>query len=156
MISWCARRWHRLRAVSDAEQEQGGAIVEFIFLGVLILVPLIYLVMVAGRIQAGSYAVTFAAREGGRAFVTSPSEGAAGARAQAAARLAFDDQGFAGGTIDIACSDSPCLSPSAELRVTAEVRVPLPLVPAFVADAVPLSVPVSTSYVATVERFKES
>ena len=55
-----------------AHDERGSAVVEFVVLGVLMLVPLIYLVMMMARLQAGSFAVSQAAREAGRAYVTSP------------------------------------------------------------------------------------
>ena len=58
--------------------------------------PLIYLVMALGRIQAGSYAVTTAAREAGRAFVTAQSGQDAAARAGRRGSIAFGDQGFDG------------------------------------------------------------
>ena len=55
------------------DREEGSAIVEFVFLAVLLLIPLIYLTMMIARVQAGSYAVAHAAREAGRAFVTAES-----------------------------------------------------------------------------------
>ena len=61
----------RLRPDRRHSGEQGSAVVEFVTLGVLLLVPLIYLVLTVARIQAGAYAVSMAAREAGRAFVTS-------------------------------------------------------------------------------------
>lgn len=149
------RCWGRARA--RLGEERGSAVIEFGFLTVIVLVPLVYVVMFLGRIQAGSYAVTLASREAGRAFVTAPAGADAGARAEAAARLAFADQGFADhGTITLRCGASPCLTPEAEVSVTAAVSVPVPLVPGFLADAVPLSVPVTTTYVGTVDRFREA
>ena len=73
------RGWARTRG------EDGSAIVEFVVLGVLMMVPLVYLVMSVGRVQAGSYAVTTAAREAGRAFVTAEGGDDAAGRAHAAA-----------------------------------------------------------------------
>ncbi|MEO7070191.1 MAG: pilus assembly protein [Nostocoides sp.] len=128
--------------------------VEFIVLAVLLLIPLIYLVMFMGRLQAGTYAVSVAARESGRAYVSSPRAGDAPGRAQAAASLAFADQGFAdGGTVTIACDGSPCLRPEGRIASTARVVVPLPLVPAFARSVIPLEVPVSATHVSTVDRF---
>lgn len=135
--------------------EQGSAIVEFVFLGVLLMVPLVYLVMSVGRVQAGSYAVTTAAREAGRAFVTTQTGQDPGARAEAAAGIAFADQGFGGrGSLDVLCSVSPCLTPEARIETRARVTVPLPLIPAFARDVVPLEIPVSASHVSTVDRFR--
>lgn len=138
-----------------ARNEAGSAVVEFVVLAVLMLVPLVYLVMTMARLQAGAYAVSQASREAGRAFVTAPSpEGAAG-RAEAAARIAFLDHRFEdAGRIRVSCDGSPCLRPDGRVEVTATVRVPLPLVPAFVGDTVPLAIPVTASHLATVDRFR--
>lgn len=135
--------------------EQGSAIVEFVFLGVLMMVPLVYLVMSVGRVQAGSYAVTTAAREAGRAFVTAEAGDDAAGRARAAAEIAFADQGFgSSGGLAISCSATPCLSPDARVETTARVTVPLPLIPAFARDVVPLEIPLSASHLSTIDRFR--
>lgn len=135
--------------------ERGSALVEFVFLAVLMLVPLIYLVMVLARLQAGSYAASAAVREAGRAYVTAQRQQDAGPRADAAARIAFEDQGFAGdGVLGMSCDGDPCLRPDGRITMQATVTVPLPLVPAFARDVVPLEVPVSASHVAVVDRFR--
>ena len=136
-------------------QERGSAVVEFVALGVLLLVPLVYLVLTLARVQAGAFAVSQAAREAGRAFVTAPVAEDAAVRAQAAARVSFEDHDFADtGRLSVACSSTPCLSPDARVLTTATVVVPLPLVPAFVRGSVPLSVPVTATHVSTVDRFR--
>jgi hypothetical protein len=135
--------------------ESGSAVVEFVFLAVLMLVPLVYLVMVLARIQAGSYAASAAVREAGRAFVTAQHGKEAAPRAEAAARIAFEDQGFGGdGSLTMGCDGDPCLRPEGRITMEATVVVPLPLVPAFARDAVPLEVPVTASHVAVVDRFR--
>lgn len=130
--------------------------VEFVFLGVLVLVPLIYLVMVLARLQAGAYAASAAAREAGRAFVTASAPAAAAGRAEAAARIAFQDQGFGNGEsrLAMACDGSPCLRPDGRIEMVATVTVPLPLVPAFARDVVPLEVPLTARHLAVVDRFR--
>ena len=55
--------------------------VEFVFLAVLVMVPLFYLVMTLSRLQAGAYAASTAAREAGRAYVTAARIGRRGSRA---------------------------------------------------------------------------
>ncbi|MGL5863416.1 MAG: pilus assembly protein [Phycicoccus sp.] len=136
--------------------ESGSAVVEFVFLAVVLMVPLVYLVLMLARVQAGSFAVSQAAREAGRAYVTAERAELAAPRAQAAARLAFDDHGFDNGALRISCDGSPCLRPDGRVETTATVRVPLPFVPTFVRDAVPLSVPVEASQLSTVDRFRGS
>jgi Flp pilus assembly protein TadG len=135
--------------------ERGSAVVEFVVLAVLMLIPLVYLVMTLARLQAGSYAVSQAAREAGRAYVTADAGEDAPRRASAAARIAFLDHSFeAEGRLTIACDGTPCLRPDGRVEATATVRVPLPLVPAFVREVVPMSLPVTASHLSTVDRFR--
>ena len=144
------RPGRRLRAVGRvlrdrAADDRGSAVVEFVTLAVVLLVPLIYLVLMLARLQAGTYAVTQA----------STSEDAAPARAAAAADIAFEDQGFAGeGQLQVTCTQTPCLTPEGEIRSTATVSVPLPLVPTFARDVIPLEVPVSATQVSVVPRYE--
>jgi len=134
--------------------QAGSAIVEFVFLAVLMLVPMFFLVMVLARLQSGAYAVSAASREAGRAYVTAQLAAQAPARAHSAAGLAFADQGFASeGRIEIGCDGTPCLRPEGRVRITATLLVPMPLVPAFFAGIVPMQIPLSATHVATVDRF---
>ena len=155
MNAWTSRVRAAVRHVR--RDDEGSAVVEFVVLAVVLLVPLIYLVLMLARLQAGSFAVTQAARESGRAFVTAGSEEAAPARAEAAADIAFEDQGadvfFGEPELEVTCSGSPCLSPEGEIRSVATVTVPLPLVPSFARDVVPLEVPVSATQVSVVPRY---
>jgi Flp pilus assembly protein TadG len=136
--------------------EEGAALIEFIVLAVVLLIPTIYLVLTVGRLQAASYAVSTAAREAGRAYVTAPRGSSPQARADAAARLAFADHGFDTGRIAVRCAADPCLTPEARVDVDATVDVPLPLVPAFLADAVPTTIRIEGGYGVTVDRFRET
>jgi hypothetical protein len=152
-----ARLTGRLRLAGIRSRgERASAVVEFVFLTVLLMVPLFYLVMTVSRVQAGSYAASTAAREAGRAYVTAVDERSAGERAEAAARLAFEDQGFTAdeATLSMTCDGTPCLRPEGRVEMTASVVVPLPLVPSFARRIVPLEVPVSASHVGVVDRFR--
>ena len=139
-----------------ARDERGSAVVEFVVLAVLMLIPLVYLVMMLARVQAGSYAVSQAAREAGRAFVTAEAgdHAAATGPGRGTDRLPGPLASRTSGRLAIACDGTPCLRPDGRVETTATVRVPLPLVPAFVRDVVPLSVPVSASHLSTVDRFR--
>lgn len=143
----------RVTAPRGAHDESGSAVVEFVFLTIVVLIPLIYLVMTVGRIQAGTYAVTQASREAGRAFVTAEEGEDPAIRALAAAEIAFADFGFVG-DLDIGCDGSPCLRPDGRVTTRATVSVPLPLVPDFARAVVPLQVPVSSTSVSTMDRFR--
>lgn len=139
---------------SRLRDETGSATLEFIAFAVLLLLPLIYLALASGRVQASQFAAVAGAREGARVFVAESNQDAAAARAELAVRLALDDFGMADqGTWTIACSADPCLSPDAEVTVTVRVRTPMPLTPAAV-GGMPLTVTTERSAVDTVERFR--
>lgn len=150
---------HRLRppgAAAGGGSDCGSAVVEFVTLGVLMLLPVVYLVLVLGRIQAASFAVEAAARDAGRAFVTAPDDDTAARHASAVAQRALLDQGFGrqdGAEVSFHCSATPCLQPEAGLRVSVGVDVVLPGVPAFVHAVVPTRVPVVADAVTRVDRF---
>ncbi|MFM6847654.1 MAG: pilus assembly protein [Terrabacter sp.] len=132
----------------------GRAIIEFIFLGILLLLPLTYLVLTAARIQAASFSASLAGREAGRAFVTARSDDEGLARARAAAALAFGDFSFdQGAVVAVTCDGAPCLRPDGSVTSVATIEVQLPLVPDFIADHVPSSVTVTSTHVASVDRF---
>lgn len=135
-------------------RDEGRAIIEFIFLGLLLLLPLVYLVLTAARLQAAAFSASLAGRESGRAFVTAASDSDARVRAQAAAGLAFEDFAFStGASVSLACDGSPCLRPEGTVTSTATIVVELPLIPDFIAARLPSTVTISSSHVATVDRF---
>jgi hypothetical protein len=149
------------RARADAgtrvRGDGGSAVVEFVTLGLLLLLPLIYLVLATGRVQAASFAVDSSARAAARAFVLASSDGEAHARARAAVRLGLRDQGFDDerfGRLDVECSADPCLTPGARVVATVTVDVVLPGVPTSVDGVVPVHVTVRSSQVATVDEFR--
>ena len=73
--------------------EEGSALIEFVGLAVLLLLPLLYLLLSVFAVQRAAFAVTQAAREAGRAYATSPSLSQAESRATYAAELALNSQG---------------------------------------------------------------
>lgn len=138
--------------------DAGSAVVEFLAVALLLLVPTVYLVLVLGRLQGATFAAEAAAREAGRAFTTAagPADGAP--RAVAAVGLALGDQGFddvdPADALSITCSADPCLAPGSSVLVRVSFDVDLPLVPSFVRSAVPLAVPVGAEQVAPVDDFR--
>jgi Flp pilus assembly protein TadG len=116
----------------------GNAIIEFVFVAVIVMVPLVYLIAAVATVQRNTLAVTQAARDAGRAFATSESEPEARERVAAAVRLALADQGLPNdATVRFVapgdtCTDSaitPRLTPGAEFSVCVTRRVQLPAVP---------------------------
>jgi Flp pilus assembly protein TadG len=73
--------------------DEGSALVEFVGLGVVLLLPLLYLLLSVFAVQKAAFAVTQAAREAGRAYATAPTSSSAASRAAYAVRLALDSQG---------------------------------------------------------------
>jgi hypothetical protein len=149
-------------AAPHRDPESGSAVVEFIGTAVLLLIPLVYLVLTVGRLQAGTFAVDGAAREAARAMVTATSSDDGPTRARAAVTLALEDQGFEpgpaldGDVLRIECSADPCLSPGTTVSVRVRTAVPLPFVPAALRSWVPLEVPVESRYRVAVDRYTET
>lgn len=148
------RCWSRLRST---DRESGSMLVETAFLLVLVVLPLFYLVGTLGRLQAGAYAASAAAREGGRTFVASADYASGRAAADMAASLVFEAHGFtaADGSLAVTCASSPCLTPGSTVQTDASVEVALPLVPDFLDGAVPTSITMTSSHVAPVDEFRE-
>ena len=153
LLARAARRGAR-RTQPPVDADDGRAIIEFIFLGILLLLPLTYLVLTAARIQAASFSASLAGREAGRAFVTARSDDEGMARAREAAALAFGDFSFDRyAAVAVTCDGTPCLRPEGSVTSVATIEVQLPLVPDFIADHVPASVTITSTHVASVDRF---
>jgi hypothetical protein len=127
--------------VTPGRSERGTAIVEFVWLALLLLVPLLYIVLAVFDTQRASYAASAAARSASRAFVTSPDQATAFARAEAAARLAFGDQGIeaADFTLTVSCRPDPrhCLVPGSVVSAEVHSAADLPLMPSALGDNTP-------------------
>lgn len=148
----------RPAARPGARSDEGSAAVEFLAVGVLLLVPLAYLVLTLGRVQAATFAAESGAREASRLLATTPGDDTARERAEAAVALALSDQGFSAldGALRLRCAATPCRTPQASVAATVRIDVALPLVPGFLRDAVPTSVPVQVRRVAVADRFAPS
>jgi hypothetical protein len=141
----------------EAGAEDGNAVVEFLGVALLLMVPLVYLILTLGQIQAAAFAAEGAAREAGRIVVRADSLSEGAARAGAAVELAFSDQGIevsADDALLFSCELDPCLSPGGRIVVHVAMAVGLPGIPAFVRGVVPAEVPVSAEYVAVVDEFR--
>lgn len=138
-------------------RDDGNALVEFLALSFVLLIPVAYLVLTLGRLQAAVFATEAAARGAARVYVTSAQADLAGGRALTATDLALDDQGFdddPGQALTVTCTSTPCLRPGGQVTAQVTVQVPLPFVPAFVRDRVPLTVPVTAARTAVVDEYR--
>lgn len=124
--------WKLPERWSGRRTEAGTAIVEFIWLAILLLIPLLYIMVAVFDAQRTAYAATTAAQAATRAFVAAPDAHTAFARAELAAQVAFADQGVdAGYTLQVQCLPGPraCLQPGSLVHVEVAARAVLPLVP---------------------------
>ena len=143
------------RRLGVRTDDSGNAIVEFVFLAILLMVPLVYVLITVFRVQAGAYAASSAAREAGRVFVTAGSVDVGEERAYAAGRIVMRDSGL---TLDpddvrITCSSDSCLAPGSTVTVVVTHQVELPMVPRILGRA-PGSVRVSSEHVEVVDRYR--
>jgi Flp pilus assembly protein TadG len=151
------RSLRNVLAARGARGDDGNAIVEFVYLAVLLMLPLVYVLITVFRIQAAAYAVSSAAREAGRVYATSDSVADAPGRAYAAARMVMADSNLelAPEQLEVRCSPSPCaLQPGSQVDVVMTYRVALPLVPRFFTDRAPASVRVTSRHLEVVDRFQ--
>lgn len=134
----------------------GSAAIEFIALGIGLLVPLVYLASAAATVQAAAFASAQAVREAGRAFSSSATPAQGQRLAESAARLAFIDHGLElpGGAMRIACTDGPCLSPGSAVEVVLAWEVALPWLPGTVAADVPARIPVEARQRVPIDDFR--
>ena len=141
---------------SPGRGDEGSAMVEFLALAVLLLVPLLYLVITLGRVQAATMAVDGSARTAARVYVLGRDEERARRQAEATVALALRDHGFrpAPAALTVDCSTRPCPAPGAVVRVSVELDVLLPGVPAALDRVVPLHVTVRARQVAVVDDLR--
>lgn len=140
-----------------AGAERGSATIEFVVAGLLMLVPLVYLVLALSAVQAAAFATEGSARQAARAYVRSDSPAEAAAAADRAVRVGLADYGLDAAAAEVAvdCAPEPgrCLTRRGTVAVTVRISVPLPLLPAAVQASTPLAVPVEGRAVQTVSRF---
>lgn len=114
-----------------ASRQRGSAVVEFTFLGLLLMVPVVYFIITIGQIQGGSFAVVGAADQAAKVFVAQPDEPSGRAAAEQAAILAVADYGHPAenARVDVRCDPGDCTAAGSAVTVTVHLSVPLPFVP---------------------------
>jgi hypothetical protein len=113
--------------------ERGSALVELSWLGILLILPMLWIVMSVFEVQRGAFGVSAAARAAARAYALAPDDATGVVRAREAARVALDDQGVHGvpPELRISCTPYPgdCHAGGAVITVSVHSRVVLPLMP---------------------------
>ena len=96
--------------LSRCRGEDGNALVEFVYLSILLMIPLFYALLAVFQIQGAAFAVTEASRQAGRAFVRADTADEGIARATKAVQLALHDQSVDDGSVvpRFTCDPSPC------------------------------------------------
>jgi Flp pilus assembly protein TadG len=120
-------------SVRRTREEEGSAAVELAWLGILLLVPMLWIVLSVFEVQKGAFGTSAAARAAGRAYALAPDDAEGKRRAEAAARQALADQGLGDAplTVTVTCESegTSCHSGGAVITVHVSSRVDLPLMP---------------------------
>ncbi|ERG64689.1 hypothetical protein L332_09545 [Agrococcus pavilionensis RW1] len=145
-------RWNRSaeRRATGREllaSEDGSASIEFLTVGVILLVPLVYLVLALGQIQHAVLGIEGGARHAARAIAQAGSHEHGMAAADRAIRVALADAGLSADAVRvaIACDPAPdaCDTPRGTVSVRLDATVPLPLAPPGLHLGAGVGVPVS-------------
>ena len=133
--------------------EDGNALVEFVYLAVLLMVPLVYVLLAAFQVQRAAFGVTEAARQAGRAYATAADPASGRERARLTTSLALSDQG-----IDDApepeVEDPGGFAPGSRVRVTVRAVVPLPVIGLLLRGDLAPTIPVSATHDEVVDTFQ--
>ncbi|MEO7722399.1 MAG: hypothetical protein ABIS08_10860 [Pseudolysinimonas sp.] len=146
------RRWGEILA-----DDNGSASLEFVTVGLLLLVPIVYLVLALSALESASFGVEGAARQATRVFVQSESEGAAESAARTAIQVTLADYGLDAHNahVSVTCRPNPadCLTRRGYVTVTITTTVPLPLMPPVLQLHLPAGIPVQSVATEQVSRF---
>ncbi|MDP3949036.1 TadE family protein [Microbacterium sp.] len=116
-----------------ARNDDGSAALEFITAGVILLVPLAYLVITLGAVQESLLGVEAAARHTARVIGQADDVDSAATNSDAVLTSVMDEYGMDAESVDVSMSCAPagaaCPSAGATVIVTVRTRVSLPFVP---------------------------
>lgn len=145
-------RWSRRSADDD-----GSASLEFITAGLVLLVPIVYLIVALAVVQSATLAVDGAARQATRVYVQSSTPAAGRAAVATAIAVTLDDYGLDADTasVEITCHPraAACLTRRGFVTVSIRTVVPLPLMPPLLDLGLPAGVPVEATATEQVSRF---
>ena len=113
--------------------ERGSGLVEVVWLGLLLMLPLLWIVLSVFEVQRGSFGTSAAARAAARAYALAPDDRTGERRAEAVARQALADQGLhdVPVRVRVTCSPYPrnCHAGTSIITVRVDTSVTLPLLP---------------------------
>ncbi|KAA1418914.1 hypothetical protein F0U44_10580 [Nocardioides humilatus] len=139
--------------------DRGSAVVELVWLGILLLFPLLWIVLTVSEAQQGAFGVTAAARAAGRAYALAPDDTSGRAAAVQVARRALADQGLAEAPMEVRVTCTPyprdCHSATSVITVTITAEMVLPLLPDFFGSSRP-RFELSASHKVPIGRYQEA
>jgi Flp pilus assembly protein TadG len=122
------RRWNRW-----ARNDDGSAALEFITIGVILLVPLAYLVLTLGAVQETLLGAEAAARHTARVIGQAENAAEAADRGDAVLASVIDEYGMDAESVQVSVTCTPagaeCPGSGATVIVTVRTHVSLPFVP---------------------------
>jgi hypothetical protein len=138
-----------------AAADRGSASLEFLTVGMILLVPLVYLVLAVAAIQAAALGIEGAARQAARvAVLRADDTEPAAAGVERTVRVVLADYGVDPGaaSVDVECS-AACDEPGSRITVRVRAAVALPLVPQVLASSSIGTVQLESIATHTVSRF---
>ena len=139
-------------------EERGSALVELTWLGMLLLIPMLWIVLSVFEVQKGAFGVSSAARAAGRAYALAPNDALGRAHAEQAARQALADQGLPDVplTVTVTCTPYPndCHQGTSVITVRVASRVDLPLLPDVLGGRAP-SFALNASHTVPIGQYQE-
>ncbi|WP_258935014.1 hypothetical protein [Nesterenkonia pannonica] len=115
------------RSTAQSNADEGSALIEFIALTLLLLLPVVWLITAAASLQASAYAATAAADQAAKVYAASGDQ----ALAAEAAGAVLRDFGHSPEAADLRRSCSASCEPGAVVHYTVDIAVPLPAAPEF-------------------------
>lgn len=116
---------------TDLADDEGSAVIEFLALSTLLLIPAVWFLLAVAEIQAASYAAVGSSDQAAKMYTageSTPGERAARSEAAVAATLADFDISQEHAQVRRHCVEA-CDTNGAVVTYTVEIRVPVPLVP---------------------------
>lgn len=140
----------------SSRDEAGSALVEFVWLAMLLLVPLVYVVLAVFDVQRAAFGASAASRAAGRAYALADTDAGGLRRARAAVAVAMSDQGV-DQPVDVVVTcepDPPCHRRGSTIVVQVSTRVVLPFVPAALGGGAP-SFAIVSEHRVPIGRYRE-
>jgi hypothetical protein len=138
--------------------ERGSALVELTWLGVLLLVPLVWIVVSVFEVQRGAFATAGAVRSAARAFALAPDDAEGRRAARQAASRVMVDQGIVGAdpSVEVSCVPAGDFhNGGAVITVRVSSTVKLPLLPALFGEQ-RSSFAMSSAHTVPIGRYQEA